>query len=301
MSDSLGYNCTLEDDKGNSIFPTTYIENVLSKDGSYDTLPKSIVWNADFIVNENAKICFIFVKFSGPEKIVFTPSIDYNTDYDYYFNGYKVNIKTSSTSENEGVSWKAGIPIFAIYKDGSLYIHSSKNDNGMYLNNIPVSVGSIKNDQLLQYKDGKIIPYHNPIKYLYQPGQILGWHFEQYGSDIAISTSGCEDTLLRVCIYGNDDNLKKGTAVCESDMINFEGYTKLIMKYVNGFMNFAPVVQIINENNTSNVLNVPYSEENSTISFLLDDMDIKNAKIQISVNAIGQNISEISIFEIKLV
>ena len=267
MSSSIGYNCTLEDDKGNSIFPTAYIENVLSKDGSYDTLPKSIVWDSDFIVDENAKMCFIFVHFSRPIKIIFTPTIDYDSSYTYYLNAEKVNIKTSSTSENEGVSWKAGIPIFAIYKDGSLYIHSSKNDNGMFLNNIPVRMDSIKNDQLLQYKDGKIIPYHNPVKYLYQPGQILEWHFEQYGSDIAISTSGCEDELLRVCIYGNDDNLKKGTAVCESDMINFEGYTKLIMKYVNGFMNFTPVVQIINENNISNVLNVPYSEENSTRSF----------------------------------
>lgn len=301
MSEFMGYNCTLEDSDKNPVFPTAYIENILSKDGSCDTVAKCIVWNGDFIVNDNAKLCFISVKYSNPEKIVFTPTIDYNPDYDYYLNGDRVCIKTSSTSENEGVSWKAGVPIFAMFKDGSLYIHSSKNDNGMFLNNISVDIENIKNGQLLQYNNGKIIPYHQPIKYIYQPGQIIGWSFEQYGSELAVSTSGCEDSLLRVCIYGNGDNLKKGTSVCESDVINFEGYSKLIIKYVNGYMNFVPVIQIIGDDGTANILNIPYSEEINTISFLLNDMGITSAKIQISVNAIGENISEISIFEIKLV
>lgn len=301
MSESLGYASTLEDSDGNIIFPTAYIGNIISKDGSYDTVSKGIVWNADFIVNDNAKICFISIKYENPEKIIFIPTIDYNPNYSYYVNQNQVSIKTSSTSEDEGVSWKAGVPIFAIFKNGILYINSSKNDDGIFLNNIPVNINTIQNGQLLQYLNGKIIPYMPPVKYLYQPGQIKGWNFEQYGSDIAISTSGCEDESLRVCIYGNEDDLKKGTAVCESDMINFEGYTKLILKYTNGYMNLAPIVQIINEENISNILNVPYTENVDTISFLISDMDLHNAKIQIAVSAMGTNISEINIFEIKLV
>lgn len=301
MSEELGYTVTLEDYEGKNVYPTAFIENILSKDGTLDTVPTGIVWNSKFIVNMVNKTCFIAVNYVNPKIILVTPTIDYDPEYKYYVNGNMVNIKTSSTSEDEGIGWKAGIPIQCIYIDNNLYIGSSKNDNGDYLNNIPVYINNISNGELLQYYDGKIIPYNPPVKFLYQAGQNRHWHFEQYGSDIAVSPSGCENENLRVCIYGNGDELVKGTAICESDMFNFSGYSEIIIKYSHGYMELRPEFQIIDEDDNSYILDIPYIEGINTISFSLEDMNLKNAKILISASATGNEISEITIYEIKIV
>lgn len=298
MSEVLGYNSTLEDSEGNKVYPTGMIDNIMNIDGSKDSVSKGIIWPSEFIVIEESKICIIHVKSYNPVNITIIPTIPYDHDYAYYVNSNRVRLRTNTDDPYVGLEWEVGVPIQGTLKDGILYIPTSKNDKGLFINNNPVEIDDISDGDLLQYKDGKIIKYTPPVLPLYTPGQIKGWTFSSHGSEIATYPSACEGSNLRVCVYGNGDIIR-GTAIAESEVYDFSNYTNIVIKYTNGTEEFSPVVQIISEDN-SHVVYLPFTDEIDTISHDISSLGFKKAKVQISVTASESHIHEIVIFDIKL-
>lgn len=299
MSDnSLGFNCILEDNQGNVIFPKTNINNIIDKTGNKNIVAEGIVWPSEFIINNTSKICIIKVPTINPVNILFVPTESYDPDYTYYVNSDPITIKTNAKDSSVGIDWEVGSPIYCTLIKNTLYIPSSKNNTGLYLNNNPVEINTISNGDLLQYKDGFIIPYTPNVQSLYVPGQIKGWSFTTAGSEKALFPSGCEASNLRICVYGNGDIIR-GTSVCTSDEYNFSNYTNIVIKYANGETKFSHVIQII-EGDKAVVLDIPYSDTITSVTQDISEYKFKKAKIQISVTASEQNIHEISIFDIKL-
>lgn len=294
---SLGHNCTLEDDNGNIIYPMTNIDNIIDKTGNRSIVNDSIIWPSEFIINDDHNR-IIKVPTTNPTHILFVPKDSYNSDYTYYVNNNQVTIKTNTKDPNVGIDWEIGSPIQGVLIDKILYVPSTKNNTGLYLNNNPVKIENIMNGELLQFKNESFMPYSPNVLSLYTPGQIKGWSFDSYGSDKALFPSGCEASNIRVCVYGNGD-LIRGTSVCTSEEYNFSNYTNIVIKYANGDTEFTPVVQII-EDDKSVVLDVPYSNSITSISQDISEYGFKNAKVQISVTASEQDIHEITIFDIKL-
>lgn len=298
MEELLGYKSTMEDSDGNKIFPTGMIDNIMNIDGTKDKVSKGIIWPSDFVVIEESKICIIHVKSFDPVNIMITPTMKYDPEYSYYVNSNRIRLKTNAEDPFVGLEWEVGTPILGMLKDGILYIPSSKNNKGLYINNNPVDIDDITNGDMLQYVDGKIVKYTPPVLSLYTPGQIKGWTFSSHGSEIATYPSACEGSNLRVCVYGNGDIIR-GTAVAESDVYDFSNYTNIVIKYTNGSEEFTPVIQIISEDN-SHVLDIPFTEDIDTISHDISSLGFKKAKVQISVTANESHIHEIVIFDIKL-
>lgn len=299
MEELLGYNSTLEDSNGDKIYPTGMIDNIMNIDGSTDKVSKGIIWPSDFVIIEESKICVIHVKSFNPVNILVIPTMEYNPEYTYYVNSERVRLKTNTKDPFIGLDWEVGSPILCTLKDSILYIPTTKNNSGSFINDNPVEINDISNGDLLQYQDGKIVKYTPPVLSMYTPGQIKKWTFSSHGSEIATYPSACEPANLRVCVYGNGDIIR-GTSVSESDEYDFSNYTNIVIKYTNGDEEFTPVIQIVSEDN-SYVLDIPYTKDIITISHDISELGFKKAKLQISVTASESHIHEIVIFDIKLV
>lgn len=300
---TLGYNTTMEDSEGNEIYPTTSIDNIIDSSGSLNSVNNGIIWDSEFVSIDDSKIYIIHVKCKDPKHIMVTPTAEYNPDYKYYVNSNIVSIKTNAKDSDIGISWQVGVPILCTYINGILYVPSSKNQEGVFLNNNPVEIKDISTGDLLQYVDGKIIPYQPPVLRLYTGGQIKGWEFCHHGSENAQYPSKCEAASLRVCVFGNGDVIR-GTSVCTSDVYDFSNYTHIVIKYVNGEKSFTPLIQIITADEDAEravIVDVPYTNTTTSISMDISSYKIHKAKVQISVTANENNIHEIAIYDIKLV
>jgi hypothetical protein len=303
MADAIGYSGDITDSNGNVLYPTTFIENIITKNGNKDIVSKGIIWPAEFIVHEENQFCIMVVKTLTPYHFVFVPTMEYDPNYNYYVNNNKVVIKTPINDDNPDINWKIGVPVLAILKDNILYMMSTtQNAHGEYISNSPVNVSDIKDNDLLMYKDGEYVKYTPEVKHIYYPGQLKNWTFLKEGASIASSASGLEMDVLRVAIYGNDCDTEKATAVGISGVYNFDSYTHLIIKYMNGSQDHSIDFQIHRADDSEAFeIDLPYTASINKISIDIDQYNLENAYITIAASVYESEISECIIMEMKLV